>query len=92
MPTAAKKAMARCANPTAAVSHLEDVTDRMHGLLMKRADALIDCLEGSAEEAELAMLTDIIEAYERRETAVRDTQNKSAAVSSLPRVAVLCHA
>jgi hypothetical protein len=34
MATAAKKATARGANPTEAVSHLADVTDRMHGLLM----------------------------------------------------------
>ena len=33
-----------------AVSHLADVTDRMHGLLMERADALMGCLEGSAEK------------------------------------------
>jgi hypothetical protein len=66
MPTAAKKATPSSANPTEAVSHLADVTDRMHGLLMDRADALMGCVEGSAEEAELAMLTDIIEAYERQ--------------------------
>ena len=66
MPTAAKKATAGGANPAEAVSHLADVTDRMHGLLMDRADALMGCVEGSAEEAELAMLTDIIESYERQ--------------------------
>jgi hypothetical protein len=38
----------------------------MRGLLMERADALMGCLEGSAEEAELAMLTDVIEAYARQ--------------------------
>ena len=53
-------------NPTEAVSHLANVTDRMHGLLMDRADALMGCVEGSAEEAELAMLTEIIDAYERQ--------------------------
>jgi hypothetical protein len=37
MPMAAKKATAHGANPTHAVSHLADVTDRMHGLLMARA-------------------------------------------------------
>jgi hypothetical protein len=39
MPTVAKKATARGANPTDVVSHLANVTDRMHGLLMDRADA-----------------------------------------------------
>ena len=45
MPTAAKKATARGANPTEVVSHLADVTDRMHGLLMERADAFMGCTE-----------------------------------------------
>ena len=66
MSAAAKKTTASTAYLIDAVSHLADVTDRMHGLLMERADALMGCLEGSAEEAELAMLTDIIEAYERQ--------------------------
>ena len=64
MSTAAKKTTARAAYPTEAVSHLAEVTDRMHGLLMERADALMDCTENSPEEAELAALTDVIEAYE----------------------------
>ena len=34
------------------------------GLLMDRADALMVCTEYSPEEAELAALTDVIEAYE----------------------------
>ena len=66
MPTAAKKATARSTNPTEAVSHLAKVTDRMHGLLMDRADALMGCTENSPEVAELAALTDIVEAYERQ--------------------------
>jgi hypothetical protein len=45
---------------------LADVTDRMHGLLMERADALMGCTENSPEETELAALTDIIEAYQRQ--------------------------
>ena len=52
--------------PTLSTRYLTLLTDRMHGLLMERADALMGCLEGSAEDAELAMLTDIIEAYERQ--------------------------
>jgi len=66
MPTAAKKAPARNSHPSEAVSHPAEVTDRMHGLLMNRADALMGCLEDSAEDAELAALTNSIEAYERQ--------------------------
>ena len=40
------------------------VTDRMHALLVTRADELMGCTEGSPEEAELETLADAIEAYE----------------------------
>jgi len=60
MPTAAKKTSAVGAGPAAAVFHLAQVTDRMHALLMDRADALMGCTENSPEEAELAALTDVI--------------------------------
>jgi hypothetical protein len=40
------------------------ITDRMHALLITRADELEGCTEGSPEEAELASLADAIEAYE----------------------------
>jgi hypothetical protein len=43
---------------------LQTPADKMHALLVERADALMGCTEGSAEEAELATLTDAIEAYE----------------------------
>jgi hypothetical protein len=66
MPTAAKKITALGASPAKAVLHLAQVTDRMHALLMDRADALMGCTENSPEEAELAALTDVIEAYERQ--------------------------
>jgi len=66
MTTAAKKTTAVGANATEAVSHLVGVTDRMHALLMDRADALMGCTENSPEEAELAAPTDVIEAYERQ--------------------------
>jgi len=66
MPTAAKNATTRGANPTDAVSHLAELTDRMHGLLMERADALMGCTKNSPEETELAAFTDVIEAYERQ--------------------------
>ena len=64
MATTAKKATTVGTGAAEAVSHLADVTDRMHGLLMDRADALMGCTENSPEEAELAALTDVIEAYE----------------------------
>ncbi len=66
MAAAAKKATARGANPNEAITHLADVTDRMHALLMERADALMCCTANSPEEVELAALTDVIEAYERQ--------------------------
>jgi len=54
----------RGANSARAVAHLAVVTDAMHALLVKRADELMGCVEGSPEERELAALTDVIEAYE----------------------------
>jgi len=40
------------------------IADRMHGLLVIRANALEGCTEGLPEEAELAELVAVIEAYE----------------------------
>ena len=48
------------ANDTAA----QPITDALHALLVKRADAIAMPNEGSPEEAELAYITDAIEAYE----------------------------
>lgn len=41
-------------------------SDAMHALLIKRADALMGSTEGSAEEAELRTLADVIDAYEAK--------------------------
>jgi hypothetical protein len=46
-----------------AVEHLTDVADVMHALLIKRADDLAGCVEGSPEEAELAAIADTLDAY-----------------------------
>jgi len=40
--------------------------DAMHALLIKRADDLVGCTEGSSEEAELSALADVIDAYEAK--------------------------
>src|SRR5215468_3944291 len=66
MPTAAKKTSAVGVGLAESVSHLAQLADRMHALLMDRADALMACTENSPEEAELAALTDVIVAYERQ--------------------------
>ena len=38
--------------------------DDLHGALMRRADALAGCLEGSGEEAALQGIVNLIESYE----------------------------
>jgi hypothetical protein len=53
-------------SPPVAVAHLANVADAMHALLVRRADELEGCLEGGAEEAELASIVNAIEAYEEK--------------------------
>jgi hypothetical protein len=40
--------------------------DAMHAALMRRADALVCCAEGTHEEAELKATLDLLEAYEAK--------------------------
>ena len=40
------------------------IADDLHALLVKRADELADCAEGSSEGGALEAITDAIEAYE----------------------------
>jgi hypothetical protein len=58
-----KQTSSKFADP---VVRLTAVTDRMHGLLVQRADELTGCTENSPEERELEALTETIEAYERQ--------------------------
>jgi len=65
MPSTAKKAKPAGAGlSTEPIGHLTSVTNRMHALLVQRADVLMGCVEGSPEEKELATITDALEAYE----------------------------
>jgi hypothetical protein len=54
--------------PTAATAQplLTAESDAMHSALVQRADAIEGYLEGSEEEAELAAITNAIEAYEAK--------------------------
>jgi hypothetical protein len=51
-------------SPPVAVAHLASVADVMRALLVKRADELFCCVEGSPEERELEAIADALEAYE----------------------------
>ena len=50
MPATARKARERSDNSTEAVTRLSEVTDKMHALLVARADELVGCTENSPEE------------------------------------------
>ena len=50
MPSTARKARERSDNSTEAVTRLSEVTDKMHALLVARADELVGCTENSPEK------------------------------------------
>jgi hypothetical protein len=64
MTSPARKAKERSDNSAEVVTRLSQVTDRMHALLVQRADQRMGCTENSPEETELAALTDVIEPYD----------------------------
>jgi hypothetical protein len=66
---------------------LQTPADHMHALLVERADARVGCPEGSPEEAELATLTDAIEAYE----TVRWPDGKTERGKGYPRPSAVHH-
>jgi hypothetical protein len=55
------------AGAAAAQLPLTAEADAVHGALMRRADALAGCLEGSDEEGELKAIVAAIEAYEAKQ-------------------------
>jgi hypothetical protein len=50
-------------HPTNDVAQAPAITDALHAPLLKRADDLEGCTEGSDEEREFGTITDAIEAY-----------------------------
>ena len=66
MGAAARKAAETGARLTAVAERFWHESDAMHALLIKRADALMGCTEGSPEEDELRALADVIDAYEAK--------------------------
>lgn len=63
---ARKAAEAVGARMTATAELFWREADAMHTLLVKRADELVGCTEGSPEEEELHTLADVIDAYEAK--------------------------
>ena len=55
----------------------------MHGALMRRADVLGGCAEGSDEETEVKAIADLIEAYEAQQWPL-GTNPAGSAVSGRP--------
>ena len=49
-----------------AVAHLARVADKMHAMLVDRADELDGCTAGSPEETEYIKLIEAIDAYEEQ--------------------------
>jgi hypothetical protein len=66
MALAGRKTKQTSSNFSDPVIHLSAVTDRMHALLVQRADELTGCTENSPEARELEALAVTIGAYERQ--------------------------
>ena len=74
-------------SPPVAVAHLASVADVMRALLVKRADELFCCVEGSPEERELEAIADALEAYE----AQRWPFGKVPGGKASGAIAILCY-
>jgi hypothetical protein len=52
--------------PAATKDSLITEADAMHAVLLRRADALMSCSEGTEEAAELEKIADVLVAYEEK--------------------------
>jgi len=74
-------------SPPVAVAYLASVADVMRAFLVKRADELFCCVEGSPEERELEAIADALEAYEAQRWPLGKVPGGKASGA----IAILCY-